>query len=213
MKPPPFEIKEARGLPTAPDRTPKLLWPSLNAHYEKTDLKRFPTWEEENNRRAVGEFGAWSPEFMLALRGARDRIWVIDAFLFKNSTRTNNKFFEIVEKELFETTAQDIRFIAEGKDGHQDQIAEFRILQNLRREPPQIRPFTIDVQLCRGGKSAMQMPHDRFAIIDDELWHWGANVGGTHHDVNAYSRGWSAQETGADKYFVRLWKKLKELRS
>jgi hypothetical protein len=57
----------------------------------------------------------------------------------------------------------------------------------------------------REGRGSARLPHDRFAIIDDELWHWGANVGGTHHEVNAYSRGWPVHETGAVAYFERLW--------
>ena len=31
--------------------------------------------------------------------------------------------------------------------------------------------------------------HDRFAIIDDELWHFGATVGGFHSQVSAAQEG------------------------
>ena len=47
--------------------------------------------------------------------------------------------------------------------------------------------------------------HDRFAIIDDELWHFGATVGGSHRSVTAYSRGWSAQATRAGEFFEEAW--------
>ncbi|CAB3755441.1 hypothetical protein LMG29542_02595 [Paraburkholderia humisilvae] len=47
--------------------------------------------------------------------------------------------------------------------------------------------------------------HDRFAIVDDELWHFGATVGGCHPSINAFSRGWSATETRAEAYFFHLW--------
>jgi len=47
--------------------------------------------------------------------------------------------------------------------------------------------------------------HDRFAIIDDELWHFGATVGGLHNLVNAASRGWDVDEHGAVSFFERAW--------
>lgn len=46
--------------------------------------------------------------------------------------------------------------------------------------------------------------HDRFAIIDNELWHFGATVGGFHRDVNAVSRGWNAQTHDAVQFLIQL---------
>jgi hypothetical protein len=48
--------------------------------------------------------------------------------------------------------------------------------------------------------------HDRFAIVDDELWHFGATVGGAHRSVNAFSRGWDAKTTRASEFFEEAWK-------
>lgn len=48
-------------------------------------------------------------------------------------------------------------------------------------------------------------PHDRFAIVDYELWHFGHTVGGSQRSVNAFSRGWPANDTGAITYFEELW--------
>ena len=36
--------------------------------------------------------------------------------------------------------------------------------------------------------------HDRFAIMDEEIWHCGAAVGGMHGALNAVSRGWKDTE-------------------
>ncbi|MNP36873.1 hypothetical protein D3C76_1302900 [compost metagenome] len=49
--------------------------------------------------------------------------------------------------------------------------------------------------------------HDRFAIIDNELWHFGATVGGLHRDVNAASRGWDADIHGAKDFFNLAWQR------
>lgn len=46
--------------------------------------------------------------------------------------------------------------------------------------------------------------HDRFAIIDNELWHFGATVGGFHRDVNAVSRGWNADAHDAVQFLIQF---------
>lgn len=47
--------------------------------------------------------------------------------------------------------------------------------------------------------------HDRFAIIDDELWHFGGTVGGFHASVSAASRGWRASDHRAIEFFEMAW--------
>ena len=47
--------------------------------------------------------------------------------------------------------------------------------------------------------------HDRFALIDGELWHCGATVGGLHNGFNAMSRGWSAEEHKFNEFFKEIW--------
>jgi hypothetical protein len=169
------------------------------------DLDRFPYFHEEINRYGAGEFGAWSEGFISAVRGASSRIWLIDGFLLKIDKFAKGSFFDVFDRVLSQTSAQDIRLLTSNKDGHKQQIKHLRTLQDTRRAPPRNEPFTIEVRLLRGGRSGARLPHDRFALIDDELWHWGANVGGTHHEINAYSHGWSVHDTLATDYFERLW--------
>ena len=47
--------------------------------------------------------------------------------------------------------------------------------------------------------------HDRFAIVDGALWHFGSTVGGGHHTLTAASGPWSAAETGAKQFFEQCW--------
>ena len=199
--------------PSTPAFSPKLSWPSLDTAHTTIDLNRFPSWEEEGCRHCAREFGAVSPAFMDEFERARDRIWLIDSFLLKVDERSASNFFDVFENKLWQTNAQDIRLITCPKNGYIEQINNLKLLQFERIQLDEFRPFNIDIQLVRDGRSPVRLPHDRFAIIDDELWHWGANIGGTHHEVNAYSRGWSAHESGAEVYFERLWKKLKEHQS
>ncbi|MBF8274642.1 MAG: hypothetical protein HW380_3747 [Magnetococcales bacterium] len=46
--------------------------------------------------------------------------------------------------------------------------------------------------------------HDRFAVTDGELWHFGGTVGGVHNGLTAVSRGWRANECRALHFFENL---------
>lgn len=211
MFPPVLPVKKTPPPRTARSFVPALKWPSLNSSYVRVDLTRFPSLHEENYRYTIGEFGSWSEEFMSAFRSARDRVWLIDSFLLKINDEAKANFFEVFSSALGRTPAQPIRLLTSGKAGHQEQLIKLNQIQNARRAPPTNEGFTIEVKFIREGRTPVRLPHDRFAIIDDELWHWGANVGGTHHEVNAFSRGWPAHETGASDYFDRLWSDAERL--
>lgn len=43
--------------------------------------------------------------------------------------------------------------------------------------------------------------HDRFAIMDKEIWHCGAAIGGMHGALSALSRGWKDENDCLKKYF------------
>lgn len=47
--------------------------------------------------------------------------------------------------------------------------------------------------------------HDRFAIVDNELWHFGCTVGGANRSISALSRGWHVASTRAVEFFEELW--------
>ncbi|MEC4684040.1 MAG: hypothetical protein VST70_10265 [Nitrospirota bacterium] len=48
--------------------------------------------------------------------------------------------------------------------------------------------------------------HDRFAVIDFELWHFGSTVGGAYPKFGAVTRGWSGEEFR--EVFETIWRKL-----
>jgi hypothetical protein len=43
--------------------------------------------------------------------------------------------------------------------------------------------------------------HDRFALTDEELWHFGSTVGGAYQGHTALSRGWLGQDGDFIKFF------------
>lgn len=48
--------------------------------------------------------------------------------------------------------------------------------------------------------------HDRFAVLDRELWHFGSTVGGAHPEFGAATRGWDA--TDFRTVFDSLWRRV-----
>lgn len=44
--------------------------------------------------------------------------------------------------------------------------------------------------------------HDRFAIMDGEIWHCGAAVGGMHGSLSAVTRGWQDTENRMKTFFI-----------
>ncbi|GGK27713.1 hypothetical protein [Salinarimonas ramus] len=206
LGPPILQVKAAQLTEAPRAFEPKLRWPSLDSGYAPVDLHRFPSRDEENWRFGLGEFGTSSQYFISALNSAQIRIWLVDCFLLKLIDANKANFMQTFYQAFLHTTADDVRLLTSKKDGYLDQIKGFRDLQNTRRGPLHNRAaFKIEVRVIPGVRGGARLPHDRFALIDDELWHWGANVGGTHHEVNAFSHGWSALETGAVDYFDRIW--------
>jgi hypothetical protein len=51
--------------------------------------------------------------------------------------------------------------------------------------------------------------HDRFALVDDDLWHFGSTVGGGYHQLSAASRGWYERAPELSRVFENLWLQAK----
>ncbi|MBP3819166.1 MAG: hypothetical protein J6H31_12790 [Butyrivibrio sp.] len=46
--------------------------------------------------------------------------------------------------------------------------------------------------------------HDRFAVLDDEIWHFGGTVGGINPQLTAYSRGWRDLDGSFRRYIKSM---------
>lgn len=76
------------------------------------------------------------------------------------------------------------------------------VRRRLRTQPQQVPRVEWLTSLERDPGLGV---HDRFAIVDDELWHFGSTVGGGHRSVTAVSRGWDAASTRAADFFYERW--------
>jgi len=210
LAPPPFVNAVAPR--TRPYPEPQILWPTALGHGDDSigsDSGAFPSLPAVKARRR-----ACPPEaltaFVEAARMAQDCILVLDDFLFKpqEGQSRQSRYEQILFWLPNGLVANDIRFLT---NAHEDR-AEQNAIQKLftghvatinQRAPRRAGAAKIEISFSLGRK--FPYVHDRFAIIDNELWHFGATVGGLHSLVNAATRGWDAEAHDAVRFFNDAW--------
>lgn len=146
-------------------------------------------------------------KFGKAVSDAQERIWIVDEYLLMPDSGKPAKRIEQILKWLpLWLAASDIRLLTK----HHQEVDE----NDLKKF--QQRAQAINDHAARRGKQcrievkmhltrACDFIHDRFAIVDDELWHFGGTAGGFQASVSAASRGWRAADHGAITFFEEIW--------
>ena len=169
--------------------------------YEEGDLEWFPEEHSYRERVKLGIGGAMSRLFRDAVRLASNRIWLLDKQLLRD-----DKSARLLVQFLGGTRATDIRLVTASKEGAAERAKWLKDLETQLQDSNRGMPPRIQISLNL-NKVEREVPdiHDRFAVIDDVLWHCGATVGGLHSAINAMSFGWSAHTTHAIDFFDQLW--------
>jgi len=183
----------------------EIYWPA-EIGYGGND--RFPIFTAIKARRSSNQPKQLEP-FKHALLSAVERFWVIDPYLFrpeKDKGSRQDRIEQILEWFPENINISDIRFLTNScnKDEDDDLLNQFREHINSINLVPR-RTQRINVEIRFHLKRTFDYVHDRFAIIDDELWHFGATVGGLHSQVSAVSRGWRASDHGVEEFFDLAW--------
>jgi hypothetical protein len=159
--------------------------------------------------------GANLPEaltaFVEAAWIAQDRVLILDDYLFKpgEDQSRQDRYEQILSWFPDGLVANEIRLLTNGPGDKVEQEAirkQFneRVTKINQRAPRRAGAARIEIKFLLG--SEFPYVHDRFAIIDSELWHFGATVGGLHNLVNAATRGWDAEAHDAIRFFNDAWK-------
>ncbi len=210
LTPPPFVDAAAPLKRPVPE--PRILWPTVVGFGENggSDSGRFPSLTAIKARRAAQTPEALSA-FVEAAQNAQDRILILDDFLFKpkEGQSQQSRYDQILRWLPVGLVANDIRFLtnAHGDRAERDLIQQQftkRAAAINSRAPRRAGRATIAIKFSLGRE--FPYVHDRFAIIDSELWHFGSTVGGLHNDVNAATRGWDADEHDALRFFEDAWR-------
>lgn len=142
-----------------------------------------------------GNDATFSPRFAEAITRA-GRVWIVDSYLSDEPDAADELFFIVTAADVEQT-----RVITSRQDRWEE----------VKRSAEQY-----NVESRRSGKIELgfipsrekgfgALPHDRFALVDGFLWHWGATVGGGYSGINACSYGWSGTRTGVSTWFDKLW--------
>ena len=137
--------------------------------------------------------------FEVAVMEALVRILVLDPHFDEIGTR-------VLRSALSSTQASDVRLLTGGSGI--DREGRERLRQELTRylnlDQPTPRGFEVRWN-ANLDKHTFPFLHDRFAIVDGELWHFGSTVGGGHPGVTAASGPWSTSATRAAEFFEECW--------
>lgn len=186
-----------RPLLSAPPAPPALLWPSTDGRSSK-DATQFPLeWEIRKRRELCDPSTMILPAFAQAVIAAHNRLLIMDGHFDETGVRSLQSAFE-------GSQASDVRLLT----GHVDKSEKERMRIDLEKR----------INLGRNGqqvevqwhtvldRKCYPFLHDRFAVVDDALWHFGATVGGGHPGLNAASGPWPAEKARAVEFFQECWR-------
>lgn len=165
-------------LPTLPSFEKKLSWVWV-------DSGDFPI-----EKLGAPELASYSPklliEFENAILAVQDRIWILDPHF-------NVQFgLSAIWLALCASEAKDIRVIS-----HNQRPTDW--IENAVKSMGYKPPAPIDWRVCFFSL------HDRFALLDNELWHFGSTVGGAYPGFGAATRGWAADHLS--RIFSSQWER------
>lgn len=172
--------------------------------------RRFPEpWE----LRRLGDKSSGKArlaEFIERAREARERLWILDPHFLDYG-------LEGAKLILERSKISDVRFITEPmrKDFNKHKSEMDSTIRKAWRigypDGAQVHIGTMFVwrdRLQRAG--VYPFAHDRFVILDDQLWHFGFAACGSSNHLSAATGPWDAETTGAANFYSRLWEELRD---
>lgn len=148
-----------------------------------------------------------------AVSQAQDRVWVIDPYFFDPDNRGSrqDRIVHILRWMPETILANDIRFLTKSYNSNDNRAVDSDLAKQFQEHAEFINMYRSKgtgeciIQVRFTLTKNFDYIHDRFAIVDDELWHFGATVGGFHSLVSAATRGWRASDHGAEEFFKLAW--------
>lgn len=126
-------------------------------------------------------------EFEDAVLSARERIWILDPYF------DHNFGLPAIWLPLCCSAVSEVRVIS-----HEEYPEQW--IQKQKESTGYEPHGEIQWKVC------FFELHDRFAIVDQELWHFGSTVGGAYPRFGAATSGWSAAHL--NRVFLSRWEDL-----
>lgn len=144
-----------------------------------------------------------SDVFVTALQSSNQRVWLLDSYLHKASE--NNPLIKLESLLNFlEYGDRNIRLYLKS-DKNVTNIKE--LIDEYNRQ--YLKKDKTNSSLIEYKFFNLDFIHDRFAIVDNILWHFGSDIGASNASLNTTSYGWNANKNGVISFFEELWDKGK----
>ncbi len=149
-------------------------------------------------------------KFGRAVADAQERVWIVDEYLLmpdKGKGCPADRVDKILMWLPLCLAASDIRLLTRRhKEVGDDDLKKFeqRAQSISNHEARRGMECRIEVRMHL-TQDCCNYIHDRFAVVDDELWHFGGTTGGFQASISAASRGWRAEDHGAIDFFEEIW--------
>ena len=140
------------------------------------------------------------PIFADAIINAHNRLLIMDRHFDETGVKS-------LQDALVRSQASDVRLLTGSVDDLETKRINLEGRINLSRNDQRVNVRWYTTL----GRDAYPFLHDRFAVVDDALWHFGATVGGGHPNLNAASGPWPAEETRSVDFFEECWKESEAL--
>jgi len=146
-------------------------------------------------------------KFGKAVSDAQERVWIVDEYLLiPDSGKPTKRIEQILTWLPLWFAASDIRLLTkQHQEVDENDLKKFQQHAQAINNQAVRREKECRIEIRMHLTRDCDFVHDRFSIIDDELWHFGGTVGGFHSRVSAASRGWRAADHGAISFFEEIW--------
>lgn len=190
------------------------------------DLQGFPQVLEVKGRLSCYNNNYGKVDFLNAfwssLQYAKNRVFILDSYFLKPEIPPNadevkliSERVLVIKQKLEETILNsaeglEVKILTDSpygtdKEKEQEMLASFKEVEELSQEMGQQGSVGVKLSVCLELTRKFNYIHDRFAIIDNELWHFGGTVGGFNSKLSAASRGWDATKLNAISFFDEVW--------
>ena len=177
------------NIPLIPAGTPSIAGQQVEMYWLWTTggslSPNFPKPGREDRAHKFDWEPSLLPEFTDAIGGAAKRVLILDPHF-------DEKIGLIPLWPFFvAAAAPEIQILVPKK-------IEFLLMKNwMKTNAP-------DITKVRVRKTPLSF-HDRFAVVDNDLWHFGSTVGGGHPKFSAVTKGWNGDIFA--EVFRSLWEK------
>ena len=195
--------------PLAPPGAARLRWPSIEYGQPARcrDLFHFPDMDRVENRH---KWGVWHDDdrtglyfplvaFTSAVEQSQVCILVLDPHFDEVGVET-------LAPALASSLAKDIRLLTRGGKREREELRQtLEDFRNLDRTGPDRTQVLWSTRL---DTDSFPFLHDRFAVVDGALWHFGSTVGGGYRGLTAASGPWPEGDTRGKRFFDECWRRL-----